>query len=180
MILLPAILAIYATQAEQDQVAALFQAHHLAMYNLARQILNSHEDAEDAVQEAFIVIHGQLEKLEDVYSDYARGFLLLTAKFISLNKIRKRRREKSISLDALLYELPSQGGDVFSRIETEALLAEIRELPDTPRDILLLKVLHQCSDKELAKMMGIGHDATRKRVERARALLAERFHAYEA
>ena len=88
VILLPAILAMYATQAEKDQVTALFEAHHLAMYHMAMTILSSHEDAEDAVQEAFIVIHDHLEKLEDIYSQYARGFLMLTAKYISLNKIR--------------------------------------------------------------------------------------------
>lgn len=65
MVLLPAVLAVYETQAEKDHVTALFEAHRRAMYHAARRILSVHEDAEDAVQDAFIIIHDHLWRLED-------------------------------------------------------------------------------------------------------------------
>lgn len=171
MLLLPAILAIYETQAEKDHATALFEAHYKAMFYEARQILNSREDAEDAVQDAFIIIHDHLKRLEEINCHKTRSFVVLVAKNIARNMVRKRKRATLISFDEMPYELPSEDDDVFARIEVEAILAVIHELPELAREILLLKYRHQCTDKELADIMGIRYDAARKRIERARALL---------
>ena len=174
MILMPAVLALYTTQEEVVHVTALFEAYHMTMYYECREILSSHEDAEDAVQEAFIIIHDHLWKLEDIKCNRTRSFVVLVAKNIAKNMIRKRRRMNAFSLDEMPSELPDEGEEVFTQIEVKEILSEINNLPETAREILLLKFLHQCTDKELAAIMGIRHDAVRKRVERARALLIVR------
>jgi len=174
MILLPAILAIYETQAEKDHVTALFEAHHRAMYHEARQIPTSHEDAEDAVQEAFVIIHDHLDKLTNITCHKTRGYVVLVAKNLAKNMLRKRRRERTMQIEDIPFELPDTKESAHARIEIEEVISEIEALPETPREILLLKYYHQCSDKELAAIMGIRHDTVRKRVERARALLTER------
>jgi len=174
MVLLPAILAIYETQAEKDHVTALFEAYRWTMYNEARQIPTSHEDAEDAVQEAFIIIHDHLNKLTDITCHKTRGYVVLVAKNLAKNKLRKRRRERTMQMEDMTYELPDTKESTHTRMEIEEVISEIESLPETPREILLLKYYHQCSDKELAAIMGIRHDTVRKRVERARALLIER------
>jgi RNA polymerase sigma-70 factor (ECF subfamily) len=174
MMLLPAVLAVYENQAEKDHATALFEAHHMAMYHAAKRILSVHEDAEDTVQDAFIIIHDHLWRLEDVLCFKTRGFVVLVAKFVAKNKLRKRRRERTISFEDIPYEIPCTQDDIASQLDVEVVLAELHDLPETARDILLMKYQHQCSDKELAAIMGIKHDAARKRVERARALLLER------
>jgi len=174
MMLLPSILAMYVTQEEKDQVTALFEAHHKAMFCEARKILPSKEDAEDAVQEAFIIIHDHLEKLEETACPGTRCFVVLVAKNVARNMVRKLRRSAAVSLDEMPCELPSVDEEVFSQLEAMEILAELQELPELAREILLFKYRHQCSDKELAAILKIGHDAARKRVERARALLLER------
>ena len=179
MLLLPAILAIYETQAEKDHVTALFEAHYKTMFSEARKILNSREDAEDAVQEAFIIIHDHLKKLKDVFCHKTRSFVVLVAKNIARNMVRKRKRATLISFDEMPYELPDVGDEVFEGIEAEAVLAEIYTLPELAREILLLKYRHRCTDKELANIMGIRYDAARKRIERARALLIGKLVKYE-
>ena len=179
MVLLPAILATYATQEEKDQVTALYKAHRLAVYHEAMLVLNSHEDAEDVVQEAFILLHGHLKKLEDALSRQTRGFILLVAKYTALNKRRKAKREKLVPLDEVPYELPSQDDAIFSRIEADIIFEEIDHLPDSPRELLLMKLRYQCTEKELAAIMGLHYDTVRKRVERARSLLKERLAKYE-
>ena len=174
MILLPSVLAIYETQAEKDQAAALFDAHHNTMYHAARKILESHEDAEDAVQESFIILHDHLEKLKDINCDGTRSYVVSVAKNVARNMLRKRTRKKTLPLDDLPYDVPGVDEKVFERTEAEVILAEIRRLPETAREILLLKYHHDCSDKELAAILGIKHAAANKRMERARALLAGR------
>lgn len=174
MMLLPSILAMYTTQEEKDLVADLFEAHSKTMYYAARQILAGHEDAEDAVQEAFIKIHNYLAKLADVASYKTRGYLVIVAKNTAKNMLRKRSRENTAALDEIPYEIPGMDEDIFARVELEALLAEIRSLPEAACEILLLKYHHQCSDKELAEIMNIKYSTVRKRVERARSLLTGR------
>jgi len=179
MILLPAVLALYETQAEKDQAAALFHAHHHSMYREARKILASHEDAEDAVQEAFIILHDHLDGLKNIMGDGTRCYVVRVAKNVALNMLRKRNRKKIVPLDELPYEVPSVDETVFERTEVEVILEEIRRLPEIPREILLMKYHDNCSDKELAATMGIKYAAANKRVERARALLARRLIALE-
>ena len=179
MVLLPAVLAIYETQAEKDQAAALFEAHHNTMYCEARKILASHEDAEDAVQEAFIILHGHLEGLEDIDCRGTRSYVVKVAINVARNMLRKRLRKKTVPLDELLYDLPSVDEKIFEQTEVEVILEEIRRLPDIPREALLLKYHYECSDKELAAIMGIKHAAANKRIERARALLAGRLMKLE-
>ena len=179
MLLLPAILAIYETQAEKDHASALFEAHHKAMFFEARQVLNSHEDAEDAVQEAFIIIHGHLNKLEDITCHKTRSFVVIVAKNIARNMIRKRKRATLVSLDEMPYELPSEGDEVFEGIEVEAILSAIHDLPELAREVLLMKYRHHCTDKELADIMGIRYDTAHKRIERARALLTRKLVKHE-
>ena len=174
MLLLPAILATYEAQEEKDLVAALFQAYSKTMYHAARQILAGHEDAEDAVQETFIKIHDHLAKLTDVTCHKTRGYLVIAAKNTAKNMLRKRRRENAAALDDIPYDIPDMDENIFTHMEAEALLEEIRRLPELAREILMLKYHHRCSDKELAEIMNIEHAAVRKRVERARTLLAGR------
>ncbi|MBO5020416.1 MAG: hypothetical protein J6D52_07110 [Clostridia bacterium] len=46
-------------------------------------------------------------------------------------------------------------------------------LPDIHRDILQLKVYYEDSDKKIADLLGISHQAVRKRLQRARNALGK-------
>ena len=44
-------------------------------------------------------------------------------------------------------------------------------MPDTYREIIELKVVHDLSDKQIADVLGISNSAVRKRLQRAREIL---------
>ena len=50
-------------------------------------------------------------------------------------------------------------------------MRKIMLLPDIHRDILNLKIYYEYPDKEIADLLGISHQAVRKRLQRARMAL---------
>jgi len=92
------------------------------MYCEAKKILASHEDAEDAVQEAFIILHDHLDGLKNIEGDGTRCYVVRVAKNVALNMRRKRNRKKIVPLDELPYEVPGVDETVFERTEVEVIL----------------------------------------------------------
>jgi RNA polymerase sigma-70 factor (ECF subfamily) len=53
------------------------------------------------------------------------------------------------------------------------LIAKIDLLPAIYKEALLLRYVHELSDKEIAKLLSLRPDAVRKRLERARQNIGE-------
>ena len=58
-------------------------------------------------------------------------------------------------------------------------VTSIAQLPETYRLALELRAYHELEEKQIADILGISYAATRKRLERARSLLAQKLKARE-
>ena len=56
-------LIVVLTADEQDSLKSLFEAHNVIMYNMAFKILNNPEEAEEAVQEAFLRMAEKIDRI---------------------------------------------------------------------------------------------------------------------
>lgn len=134
------------------------------MYHLAYQITGDPEDAEDAVQQAFLYILEHPKKIGAVVSNSTRTFVSIIAEHKAIDLVRKRR--PNVSLDSIENQAvppPSAG-------EGE-LLRALRKLPKRYQDILLLRYDIGYTTGELAEMLHISRFAAHKLLLRAKNAL---------
>ncbi len=74
----------------------LYKNYKRLMFGIAYDILKNEQDAEDAVQEAFIRLADNIEKIADEDSPQARNFSVVVTRNICFNMLRKRHIETDI------------------------------------------------------------------------------------
>ena len=150
---------------------------------MARRILGTEEDARDALQEAFISAFKALPRFagQARLSTWLHRIVVNTA----LMKLRRRKRRPEEPIDALLPGYKDDGhqtvepvewGDgadvLLERAETRAFVrAQIDNLPDNYRTVLLLRDIEEMSTPEAADALGITENAVKIRLHRARQAL---------
>ena len=153
------------------------------IFRLTLNITQNREDAEDAMQEAFLKAYEHLANFEGNSRFYT--WLVRIAVNQALMKLRKRRTDKSVSLDEPIAEdgevIPRDFADwkpnpeqLLGRTETrEALEKAIQDLPSSFRTVFLLRDVEGMSTEETAEMLGLTISAVKARLFRARLRLRE-------
>lgn len=140
------------------------------MFKAAFEILGNVQDAEDAVQDAFIRVSENLDKLGDADCPQTRNYCVIITRNICFNKLRR-------SAPLEIPEDISSGDDVeetfFSEIGVELLERALKRLSTNYRDILYLTVYEELSLHKAAELLGITYENAKSRVKRARKKLAE-------
>jgi RNA polymerase sigma-70 factor, ECF subfamily len=161
----------------------MMRRHNQIMYRTARSILKDDTEAEDAVQDAYLLAYRAMAKF--------RGDAKLSTWLVrivvneSIARFRKRSRSAEvIRLDGEVPEdiseddmSPSQSErpeHAASRAETRKLLeAKIDLLPDAFRTVFVLRAIEEMSVEETAAALDIPVATVRTRFFRAKGLLRE-------
>ncbi|MGH7243674.1 MAG: sigma-70 family RNA polymerase sigma factor [Phycisphaerales bacterium] len=154
------------------------------MLAVARRILVDENEAQDAVQDAFVSAFRNIEKFEG-NSQIATWLHRITVN-ACLMRLRKKRRQDEVSLDSLL---PSFGADgnpahqagTWRRSVTGDELAETREsirlaiakLPEHYRIVLVLRDIEGMDTAQTAELLETTEAAVKIRLHRARQALRE-------
>src|SRR5262245_3897579 len=126
----------------------LVRCHGGRLLSVARRLLGSNEDAEDAVQESFIKAFKAIHTFEE--RSQLHTWLHRIVVTTSLMKLRERRRKPQASIDDLLPSFATDGHQtteshewsdaVFERKETASIVRQaIDMLPDQYRAVLVLR-----------------------------------------
>jgi len=148
------------------------------MFQVAFSLLRNQQDAEDAVQEAFLKLYRGEAWLR---MDNEKGFLARTVWRVALDHL-PRAAERT--LDVSEMELAASGGagvspeqSAVDKNERAVLRRLIDRLPEELRQPLVLSSVEEMTSREVAEAMGIPEGTVRTRVMRARAELKRRFVA---
>ena len=142
------------------------------MYRTAYAVTGRHEDAEDVLQTIFLRL-ARREITADVLRN-PKPYLYRAAVNVSLNVVRSRQRE-AVFREAARLE-PARITDLAAN-EDQELLARLREaiaqLKPQAAEIVLLRYVHNQSDAEIARMLGVTRGAIALKLFRLRARLKE-------
>lgn len=165
---------------DADAYETLVREHGGRLLSVARRFLGNNEDAEDAVQEAFIKAFKAIRTFEEraQLHTWLHRILVNTA----LMKLRSRRRHPEESIDHLLPEFQVEGhqvtesrgwsDEVFERKETSAIVRQaITQLPEQYRTVLLLRDIEERDTSETAAALGTSTTVVKVRLHRARQAL---------
>jgi RNA polymerase sigma-70 factor (ECF subfamily) len=175
---------------DEDAYEHLVRAYGGKLLSVARRFLRSPDDAQDAVQDAFLCAFRSIGSFEGSarLSTWLHRIVINSA----LMKLRSRRRTPETSIEDLLPKFVEDGHQVrpsteWSRSGDEAVeQRETREvvrrcidqLPESYRTVLLLRDIEEVDTEEAARILGVSENAVKVRLHRARQGLRTLLDAY--
>jgi RNA polymerase sigma factor (sigma-70 family) len=154
-----------AQRGDQRALAALVSGSHPNVRRFARTLCASPEDAEDAAQEALVVLYRKIGTLR------ATAALASWMFRIVLNEcVRRAREERSPAAQDARTELSAEDS-ALARLELERIVAAIAALPAEQRAVLILRDVQGLSGDATAQALGVSRAAMKSRLHRARELL---------
>lgn len=163
--MLSVFLAVLESDEERQQFTALYDQYHDRMEQIALNILREQHDVEDAVQNSFLQIIRHFEKIFEISCEEMPFWIISIVKNESLMILRTRR--KIVPLEEW-EDFEKSANDVTGYNE---LVELFRNLPETYRAVLEMKILIGYTDKEIAKHLDISETAVSSRASRGRELL---------
>lgn len=147
---------------DEEVFERLYHQYVKLMLHTAYQILQNSEEAEDAVQTAFLRIATHFSSIEKNICPKTANQFVIIVRNIAIDIYRKKKREAVVPL---LEETVSED------FRTDSLDEAMQALPQEMRDILYLHHIYGQSVKEIAKLLNLKQDAVYKRLQRAAARL---------
>jgi RNA polymerase sigma-70 factor (ECF subfamily) len=161
----------------------LVRTHGGRMLVVAKRMLRSEEDAQDAVQEALLAAFRSVDRFQG--EARIATWLHRIVVNASLMKLRNRRRRPEDPIEPLLPTFLEDGHPVkpavdwradpgadLDRKRTRALVREcIDRLPETYRTVLILRDIEELDTQEAAAVLEVTENAVKIRLHRARQAL---------
>lgn len=140
------------------------------------QMIGNPSDANDALQETYLLLYQRLNRIGDPAS--AVAYLNKLAYHVCLNQSRvTNRRERRISGLDILDELPDRKDDpqelLLNADSSNEIQQAIQELPAQERLVLVLRYVQKLTLKETADIMNVSFSKVRRLQQSAKELLKE-------
>jgi RNA polymerase sigma-70 factor (ECF subfamily) len=177
-----------AKRGDDSAFEELVRRYDRNVFRIAQHITQNREDAEDVVQDAFLKAYGNLAQFQEQSKFYT--WLVRIAVNEALMKLRRRRPERTISLDEEVKteddSVPREVADWSPNPEQQYTQAELRDildrtihgLPATFRTVFVLRDVEGLSTEETAEALELSVPAVKSRLLRARLQLRERLNKY--
>ena len=164
--------------ASRSRFEELAIPHRNSAFNLAYWILRNREDAEDAVQDAYMRAYRAFDTFAGAD---ARAWLLAIVRNVAYSFLDARKRSRNLitlskelslgdSVDAVSQE-PSPETIVIVQERRQLLLDALTKLSPVHRDILVLREMEELSYSEISQITGTAIGTVMSRLSRARAEL---------
>ena len=149
---------------DKSTFESLYRRYRGLMFYVARQILSSDQDAEDAVHNAFVSIAENIKKFSHLDAHKTKACVVIIVERKAIDLYRSQRRHKTVPLDeAAAGFLPSPGENASAQA--------MARLPGKYRELLYLKHFCGFKSKEIAEMMHMSDEMVRRTLSDARSAL---------
>ena len=171
-----------AQKGDKKAISLLVSSYSSRIYAIAFRLMQNEEDAEDVLQETFIIMLKKLNTFEGKSSLYT--WLYRVATNVALGKLRKKKNiDDSRSYDKIEFEnipsleLTDWPDHIEEKFDTEefhkCLQKAMDELPDHYRAVFILRDLEGHSTRNTSKILEISEANVKVRLMRARLYLRD-------
>jgi RNA polymerase sigma-70 factor (ECF subfamily) len=173
-------LMVRARAGESEALDVLVRRHRRELYLLAVQLLGDREEAMDATQDALLRFITSLSRFR--LGDPLRPWLFTIVRNRCRDLQRRRAVRKTDSLDAgdddifvaePVCDRPSPEETLLERRRQREVWRGLRLLPESQREILVLRDYQDLSYQEIADQLDVPIGTVMSRLHRARKALAE-------
>lgn len=160
-----------AQQGDPRAIATLVYGSHAHVQRFARTLCSTPEDADDAAQEALIVLYRKIGTLRATAALASWIFQIVRNECI-----RRSRATFRWPIPATPVE-PSAEDAALVRLEIERIVESISELPAEQRAVLVLRDIQGLSGSATAHALGLSRAAMKSRLHRGRETLRSQLTA---
>jgi RNA polymerase sigma-70 factor (ECF subfamily) len=153
--------------------------HNQRIYRAARAVVKDETEVEDVMQQAYINAFTHLDQFEE-RSEFST-WLTRIALNEAFARREKMRRAESVTANvddegrALMETITSSQPDperqAYARELRDVLEAAVDELPESYRTVFMLRDIEGLSTNETGVGLGLGDEAVKTRLHRARAMI---------
>lgn len=156
--------------------AGLVRLHQRRAYAVARSIVLTHEDAEDAVQDGFLRAYQAISRFDPGQSFGAWLNRIVANAALDIARRKKVRTAEELS-DAMPSPFRDPGEDAELRARLKSALAE---LPERARSVIVLHDVEGFTHAEIGEMLGIPGGTARSDLHHARQRLRKLLQSMRA
>lgn len=156
-----------AQDGDPESVTALVHGAHPHVRRFADRLCSSPQDAEDAAQEALIVLYRKIGSLRATAALASWMFRIVRHECLR----RARRLVDQHGDDDFFAPAESAEDEVLTRLAAERVAEAIRELPDVQRRVLIMRDVLGHPGRSVAGELGLSTPAMKSQLHRARTAL---------
>ncbi len=152
-------------------IVTMFRDHGVHLLRLARLFVDDLTAAEDLVQEAFIRLARNADRIED--AERAPAYL----RSIVVNLARDHNRRGLVSMRHRLpfeQNVRDAGDEVLLREDQREVIEALRHLPDRQRVCVVLRYYDELGIDDIAATIGVSRNSVKTHLQRGLATLAGR------
>lgn len=160
-----------ATQGNELARAHLYQQFAGKMISICVRMTGNRNDAQDALQDAFIIAFNNLQQLKE-----ARLFEPWLRKIVVNECIKHTNNRVHWSdMNDSMADMPEESDSEWLQVLSfEQIHNEIKNLPDGCREVFNLYVIEDYSHQQIADVLSVTESTSKSQYHRARKLLKER------
>lgn len=151
-----------------NALTTLVADSHPTVRRFAHSLCSTPEDAEDAAQEALIILYRKIGMLRATSALTSWMFRIVRNECLRRTRLLVREHRTVPETTA-----PSAEAEVLRQLEAQAVAAAIAELAPDQRSVLILRDVQGYSGPTVARALGLSIPAMKSRLHRARTTLRE-------
>jgi RNA polymerase sigma-70 factor (ECF subfamily) len=157
------------------EITGLYTQFHSSLLSFIRSKIRSKEDAEDILQNVFIKISSNVDKLSD--EQKLKSWIYTITRNTIIDYYRVNASQKKIPVDNEIEEtiLDEEYSDSTKGLD-QCMTSMINLLPDEYKSIIIDAELNGIKQKDLAEKYGMAYPSMRSRVQRGRERLKQLFY----
>lgn len=169
--MISAALAILKSEAQRNEMSSVYENNKNLFLSIAYKRLQNEENAEDAVQEAFLRIADKPEIFFSLNDDQKIMYMTAVVKNVSIQMFNNRRRLQTEELSedvAFRNDENLIENSFFDKLSRDEMLAFIKTLSEARRTVLTLSYVVGLSPGEIGTTLNIPVQVVYKRLYVAR------------
>jgi len=164
----------------QSAQLEIYNRYYKAMYNISFRIVKNNFEAEDIMQDSFLLAFTKLDSLKDetIFGAWLKRIVINN----SIHHYKKKIKNNETSLDDKLYKIEDNSSEIssdydFTNTKAQQVLNTLKTLKDNYRIALTLNLIEGYDYEEISEIMNISYANCRTTISRAKDSLRKKLIA---
>lgn len=167
----------------QSAQLEIYNRYYKAMYNASLRIVKNNFEAEDIMQDSFLMAFTKLENLKDakIFGPWLKRIVINN----SIYHYKKTIKNNEVPIDDILYKVENEEQGIssdyeFTSIKAQQVLNAMKTLKDNYRVALTLNLIEGYDYEEISEIMNISNTNCRTTISRAKESLRKKLQVVNA
>lgn len=167
----------------QSAQLEIYNRYYKAMYNTSYRIVKDSFEAEDIMQDSFLMAFTKLESLKDVkiFGAWLKRIVINN----SIYHYKKNNKNREVPIDDLLYKIEDNSNGIesdyeFTNLKAQQVLNTMKTLKDNYRIALTLNLIEGYNYEEICEIMNVSNANCRTLISRAKESLRQKLQTVTA